>query len=104
MKSWIAAGIALLVVGCGHEEVPTCQQALTHYYEAGCSYYNLDTGAPIPVSEMISSCREALSAAPASCEDDLDDWLVCLGGVDAPASTDADCDCSAEQESLLTCE
>jgi hypothetical protein len=90
--------------GGGSGEPPSCQQALSHYYESGCRYFELATGAEIPLGEIIESCRAVLTDAPTSCEDDVDDWLFCLDAVPSDASSNADCDCSSEQESLLTCE
>lgn len=95
------------MVACGEEEVPSCQQAMEHYYGAGCSYYDIDSGDPISAATMVSTCRDALRAADTeapSCADDVDDWIICLADVPSPATINADCDCSVEQEALLTCE
>ena len=42
-------------------------------------------------------------AGAASCDEAIDEWLFCLDGVPEDASTNAECDCSQEQERLLTC-
>jgi hypothetical protein len=97
--------VVTLLVACGGDDPPpSCQQAMTHYYDAGCLFYDLQTGQPIPVNERISFCHQVKAAAPMSCEDDVADWLFCLEGVPSPASSNADCDCTQEQDALLTCE
>jgi hypothetical protein len=98
---------AILLAACGgsgDDEPPSCQQAFTHYYQAGCRYFELATGAEIPLGDMIDSCRGILADAPETCVDDVEDWLFCLDDVPSNSTTDAQCDCSQEQESLLTCE
>jgi hypothetical protein len=103
-----ALASATLFAACGgddgDDQPPSCQQAFTHYYESGCRYFELATGAEIPLGEMIDSCRDILSTAPATCEDDVENWLFCLDDVPSNSTTNAQCDCSQEQESLLTCE
>jgi hypothetical protein len=84
-------------VGCS--DPPSCQQALTHYYDAGCSYRNLQTGDRISPSEMIALCQGIAANASEACEDRLDDWLVCNN--EATANS---CDCSTSQMALLTCQ
>lgn len=93
----------VLLVGCGSEEpAPSCQEGLSHYYQAGCSFTNLMTGQPISISEMIATCQGIAVNGP-QCRDELDDWLVCLDAVPSPVTTAADCDCSAAQMAVLTC-
>jgi hypothetical protein len=108
MRSSIASvvGILLTLAACGGGggDTPSCQQAFTHYYESGCRYFDLDSGAEIPLGTMVGECRNILETAPQSCQGEVDDWLVCLDGVPDDANSNADCDCSSEQESLLTCD
>ena len=104
MRCFFVVVSVALAAGCGgEEEVPSCQQAVDHYYSSGCAYYDLETGGQLGAGEVVARCRDALERAPASCDDALDDWLVCLDGVPDDASSNADCDCSQEQERLLTC-
>jgi hypothetical protein len=84
--------------------VPSCQQAFTHFYEAGCVYTDLSTGSEIPVGDMIEACRQVLAEAPSICDGEVDDWIVCIDSVQSPSTTNADCDCSSEQEALFICE
>lgn len=85
-------------------EPPSCQQAVTHYYDAGCVLVNLQTGQPYPAAEVITNCKNLLAIAPDQCIDDLENLRSCWGSVKTPARTNADCDCSAEQDAILTCE
>jgi hypothetical protein len=85
---------------------PSCQQAIGHYYTAGCTYTDLDADPPSPISQgqMITLCQQSAIAAPDRCQDDLDAWLVCNGDVPSPSSSSSDCDCSKEFMALLRCE
>jgi hypothetical protein len=100
MKLILAATVALSVLSCGggEDEPPTCQRAMTAFYDDGCQFFEAETGTPIPLGEMISACLDVRAEAPAQCQDDLDGLLFCL------ESGPSDCDCSVEQEQLLTCE
>ena len=90
-------------IGCGGEvEVPSCQDALTHFYDVGCTFTDLSTGYQYTAAEMIVICREARASAPVQCEDELDGLQICLGSVEGP--TDSLCNCSSEQEAILTCD
>lgn len=98
--------VVLLVVGflmgCGGEEPPSCQQAVEHYYGAGCGFYDLDTGDPIPANTIISVCRDIVSGSTtAACDSATEDFRFCLADVPDVAMVNADCDCSQSQERLL---
>lgn len=97
--------VLLLLSACGGEDVPSCQQAVTHYYEAGCTLVNLQTNQPFSAADVITDCKQLLATSPSSaCDGALEDLRVCFGNVKSPASTDADCDCTAEQDAILTCD
>lgn len=96
--------VAMVMPACGGEEPPTCQQAVGHFYAAGCYFYDLQTNQPFSEGAIVSNCREALATAPPQCEDELADFRFCLAGVPSPVESNSDCDCSAEQEALLTCD
>lgn len=91
----------LLAYGCGGEDVPSCQQAMTHYYGAACVYRDATSGEDIPSSEMILTCRQILAEIPDACQSEMDDWLICNGSV--AGQTDEGCDCSAELDTLVIC-
>lgn len=96
-----------LVAACGGggEDIPSCQQAFTHFYGAGCMYKDLNSGATIPRDTMIANCIDAASSVPsARCQAALDDFLVCNSSVPSPAMNDADCDCSQEYMAIAQCE
>lgn len=97
-----AALLALLVACGGGEDAPSCQQAVTHYYDSGCVL--TDNGEPRSVDSALGLCQQLLAVAPPQCEDDLADFRSCLGGVPTPSTTNADCDCSPEIDALITCE
>jgi hypothetical protein len=95
----------LLVVGCGgsDEEVPSCQQAMTGFYGAGCSFFDLTTSppTPYPLNVAISDCQELNAAVPDRCQSYFDDLMFCLDGV----PNDTRCtDCSGEQDRLFGCD
>jgi hypothetical protein len=104
MKRWV---ILLGVAACtssSSEDVPSCQQAVAHYYGAGCALF-MTNGQPYSELETVANCKELLATAPnVSCEHALEDLRVCFGTVRSPATSNADCDCSVEQDALLTCE
>lgn len=98
-----------LVLGClpdpaGNDTPPSCQQALTHYYGAGCGYTDTSTGQPIALADMIGRCHQVAAIAPVQCENDLDNWLFCNNEVPTPSTTNAQCDCSPEYMALIQCE
>jgi hypothetical protein len=89
----------VLMVACGGEDVPSCQQALESFYGVGCVFS--ENGRQIPVGEMIQRCKDARSVAPASCMDELDNYQACLGSI----ASDTECaDCTREQDAILTCD
>ncbi len=98
--------VLVVLVGCANDEkpVPSCQQAVTHYYGAGCFFYNAQTRLMTPSGEAIAACQGLLVDAPNSCIDDLANWRSCLGDVVGPMASNAECDCSPEFDALLTCE
>jgi hypothetical protein len=92
--------VLVFLVACGGgDDVPSCQQAMTQYYAAGCALFDAQ-GNQYSALDATALCKGARSEAPSRCYDELDDLQVCLGA----AETDADCDCSAEQDAILTCE
>lgn len=96
--------IALFVAACGSDDKPpSCQQALAHFYGAGCMYTNAQTGAVISQMEATSDCQTNAANLSSACLDELDAWLVCNNSVPSPAHSAADCDCSQELMALITC-
>lgn len=95
--------LTLGLAACGGgEDAPSCQQATTHYYEAGCAITL--QGGEITQGEAMGLCQDLIREAPPQCEDDVADFRSCMGGVPSPASGNADCDCSVEIDAILTCE
>jgi hypothetical protein len=93
----------VLLVACGGEDVPSCQQAVSHYYGAGCVLLATN-GQPYPEIEIVNSCKELLATSPSrACDEALEDLRICFGSVPSPASGNADCDCTREQDAILTC-
>lgn len=84
------------------DNAPTCQDALKHYYGAGCAYYD-QFGNQIELATMIGNCETGAAATPSECQPKLDAWLECDASVSSPA-TNADCDCSQTYMALLTCQ
>lgn len=104
MRTMLLVCAITFIAACGQtSDAPTCQQAVSHYYAAGCALFRTN-GMPIPELEVIESCKQLLATAPDPCVDDLADLRSCLGGVPLPSASNADCDCSEEQDAILTCE
>ncbi len=95
----------VFLAACGSDPPPSCQQALTHFYGAGCSYFDSTTNPPTPIaqSQMLNFCQGAAANIPASCRAALDDWLVCNDRVPDHVTASAQCDCSAAYMVLLEC-
>ena len=108
MTRILVMGVSLLCLsfGCGggnSRDVPSCQQAIVHYYDSGCSYFELSTGDPISSGDMLTACRDLLTQSPSgTCDRALDNWLICTDEVPNLSTTNEDCDCSVEQERILT--
>jgi hypothetical protein len=81
---------------------PSCQQAFTHYYAAGCAYHDVN-GNPITADQMTQACLQDAANTPARCKDELNSFLFCNDEVPTPSTTNADCDCSQEQQAFVTC-
>lgn len=100
--------VSLLAIACSSDAPPppTCQQAIRHYYSAGCTYSDLTTDPPTPIPEstFVANCQTITVEAPASCQDEIDAWLTCNNEVPSPAGSNEDCDCSFEFMALLRCE
>lgn len=96
----------LFLIACSSDDPPpSCQQAIAHYYSAGCVYLDGRVSPPTMISQtqMISACQSAADEAPRSCQNEFDAWLVCNNEVPTPSTTTEQCDCSAEQMALLRC-
>ena len=91
-----------LLAACAKDEPPSCQQAFSHYYEAGCSFYDLQTDYEYSEGEMNQACREIKAAGSTSCIEAIDDWLICLNDVPSATSSNSACDCSQDQEQMLS--
>lgn len=93
--------LILAIAGCGGSDAPSCQQAVDHFYAAGCMFS--DANGPIPRDTFVLSCQSAASGTPANCQGELDDFLVCIDSVPTPSTMDAQCDCSQTYMALQTC-
>lgn len=101
MGKFLSVAVAVAMTACGSDEpVPSCQQAVTNFYGAGCAFINLQTNQPYTVNESIQSCKDTLVAVPDRCQSYFDDYMVCLDS--ATASTCANC--GDEQDALFGCD
>ncbi len=76
---------------------------MTHYYGAGCQLVNLQTGAPYAEAEILAECKQLLVGTPAGCVAPFENLRSCWAGVPDPSTTNAQCDCSQEQDALSSC-
>ncbi len=106
MLKTLGVVVAALFGAACTEEVPSCQQAVTNYYGAGCTFLDLRTNPPTPytLNESIVDCKGVNSAVPDRCQSYFDDYMFCLDGIRAPV-TNATCgSCSSEQDALFGCQ
>jgi hypothetical protein len=98
-------GVLVAITGCGGDDSPpTCKESLTHYYDSGCVYFERTTNARIPLDDIIRRCQNELSRAALDCRDEWDDFLVCNNEVPSNSTTNAQCDCSPEQDAYQICQ
>jgi hypothetical protein len=66
MKGMLCTALFMVAtVSCGTDDPPpSCQQAFTHYYAAGCAYHDLNTQQEIPRDTMIANCQSVAASAP----------------------------------------
>jgi hypothetical protein len=106
MRRWILV-VLVASAGCGADakRAPTCAQAMAHFYAAGCRYADGSQQPPVPYSEAdaVSLCQELVAAAPAQCQDEIDDWNECNASVPSPASSTTDCDCLQDLQAISRC-
>jgi hypothetical protein len=99
MKMTLLGG--LFLIGCGGDArpAPSCFDAFSHYYAAGCTLVDLNTGQQVSQGTVIAQCQTAAANEPANCRDEFDAFLSCIN-----ASTPAQqCNCSSDQMTLLQC-
>ncbi len=105
--TWGAVLVAIVVAGCGtSEDVPSCQQAVGRYYTSGCTFFDLSKAPPVPYTEAqsVADCQAVNAQVPDRCQAHFDDLMFCLDSVPAHATTNAQCDCSQEQDALFGCQ
>lgn len=96
--------VVVLMVGCVESvensgpPPPSCQQAVGHYYGAGCVFVDGTTGQVIPPGQFTADCQTEAANAPSACLDEFDDFLICIN-----KATSTACDCSRYQMDYLTC-
>jgi hypothetical protein len=74
--------------------------AVTHFYDVGCTFVDLQTNQPYTVNESILSCKDVNGAVPDRCQSYFDDYVTCLNGVSASSCTS----CTDEQDALFGCQ
>lgn len=90
---------ATICCACGGDP-PSCQDAMTSYYGAGCTLVDLQTNTPTPLNEAILGCKDINANIPERCRPEFDDLLDCFSSVD----NDTQCGtCSQEQDALQAC-
>jgi hypothetical protein len=99
----LMAVTVVLLGACSEEPAPSCQDAITNFYGAGCVFTNLSTtpATPYTLNEAITSCKQVLMAVPDRCQSYFDDYQFCLDGV---RSSSQCTDCTQEQDALFGCQ
>ena len=94
---------SLAVTSCkGDDAPPSCFDAIDYYYDAGCLYYNLESGEAIAANTIIAACQEIRMDGDDRCQGSVDGWVLCMEDVPSQSTTDADCNCSSELERVLS--
>ena len=95
--------VLVALAACGADSTPSCEQAIEHYYLAGCRYLNPDLTPSMAFSEpqAVALCLDRVARA-AACRVELEAWLDCNNAVPA-GSTGTEC-CSATDTALVNCE
>jgi hypothetical protein len=96
----VAMGLAM--TACGGDP-PSCQQAISSFYAAGCTFRDTSTNPPTetPESTALYTCSQINIEIPERCRPEFDDWKSCLEGV----ANDTQCtDCSQEADALFACD
>lgn len=94
----------LAATACGGDDPPSCDEAITHYYDSGCTFVNGDTGRPTTQQEARSACDEIDALVPDRCRGEFESWLSCVNSTPEEAANNADCNCSSETQALVDCE
>jgi hypothetical protein len=108
MTKLILGLVAIGTIGCGDSgsDAPSCMQATSHYYASGCTLFDGSTNPPSTYTQTQAQvlCQNVNSQVPDRCRAEFDNWKSCLGDTIAHATTNADCDCSTEQDALFGCQ
>jgi hypothetical protein len=91
----------VLVAACG-EDPPSCQQAVTHYYQSGCTFIGT-SGTATSQQEAFSVCVQINTSVPDECRGEFEDWLECIHETPGSVTTNAQCDCTQESDALFAC-
>jgi hypothetical protein len=88
------------LAACSNEPpAPSCQQAVDHYYGAGCTFVDLATDMPRRQDAALDECQRAVDEALDDCDDEVGDWLRCIDETSLPDP----CDCSQEETAMYRC-
>lgn len=98
--------VALLLGACAGDEAPSCQTAIGHYYASGCALGDISTNPPMAFTQAKAQtfCQDVNARVPDRCQGEFDDWKTCLDSTPSSAKTNADCNCSNEQDALFGCQ
>ena len=94
--------LAALLTACATDPapvIPSCQQAVAHYYGVGCVFS--DANGPIAEQTFTLQCQNNAISEPANCVGESDAFLECINA--AKGGNNAGCDCSVQYMAVLTC-
>lgn len=92
----VSVMVALLIVGCGGEEVPSCGEARTHARDIGCLL-------PSEEGAFLDVCIELIATVPNDCIEAVDDWLICIVETGSISSVECENLCSREFDEIIRC-
>lgn len=94
IATWLMVGL----VGCGSSSTPTCEAALTHFYDASCTLTS--GGQSITLSDAITGCNdEQPTYKSCGCLDQYNAALKCFNSVGASQCSN----CDSQLAAMNTC-
>lgn len=91
----------VMLTACGGDAkpAPSCFDAFAHFYAAGCTLVDLQTGQPVSQGTITALCQSTAASLSPGCKGEFDAYLSCTDTV-TPAMQ---CNCSTEQMAFLEC-
>ena len=96
----------VVALGAGCSDGPSCSQAVTYFYTAGCMFRD-GSGVVIDQDTEIAQCQAQGSqlAGNSTCQSDFQAYLSCIDGIEPVASDPTACNsCYMQQATVAECQ